>query len=57
MLALLLENNAQRAEKIIKEFKPRFASKKEFFDCLDSINSSGERITYNDDGSVTVKVK
>ena len=57
MLALLLENNAKRAEKIIKEFKPRFASKKEFFDCLDSINSSGERITYNDDGSVTVKVK
>ena len=31
------------------EFKPHFASKEEFLSYLDSVNSSGERITYNDE--------
>lgn len=54
MLFLLLENNAVRAYKIIDEFKPRFASAKEYLEFIDKICSSGDRITYNEDGA-TVK--
>ena len=48
MLLLLLENNAERAYKVINEFKPMFKSKKEFLDYIDSINSKGERIIYQE---------
>ena len=56
MLSMLLENGAEYAKKVIKEFKPRFSSKKEFLDYMDAINSDGERITYNDDGTATVRL-
>jgi len=56
MLSMLLENGAEYAKKVIKEFKPRFSSKKEFLDYLDGINSAGERITYNEDGTATVRL-
>ena len=55
MLKLLLENGAERAEKIIAEFKPQFPSAKAFLDYQDSINTSGDRITYNGDGTATIK--
>lgn len=55
MLILLLENGGERAKKIKADFKPKFASKEEYFDYIEKLRSSGERITYNDDGSVTVK--
>lgn len=53
MLKLLLENNAERAKKIIKEFKPLFASKEEYLKYVDSINCSGDRIEYTEKGAVT----
>jgi len=56
MLYLLLKDNAERANKIIAEFKPRFASKKEFLDYLDSLFKDGDRIIYNEDDTVTVKL-
>lgn len=46
-LRLLLENGAQRAKNIIAEFKPMFNSKEEYFAYVDSLNSSGNRISYN----------
>ncbi len=55
LLNILLKNNAERAKDIIKNFKPRFASKAEYFKAIDSLASSGERITYTDD-SVNVKL-
>jgi len=55
MLLLLLGNDAKRAKKIIADFKPQFKSKEEYFAYIDKLNSTGDRITYNDDGSVTVK--
>ena len=57
MLELLLGNGAQRAKQIIAEFKPAFASKEEFLSFLDSLNSEGNRIAYNDNGTATVNLK
>ena len=56
MLSLLLENNASRAYKIIEEYTPLFASKKEFFEYVDSLYSNGERITYGENEIATVKL-
>ena len=53
MLTLLLENGGERAKKIKEEFKAPFASKEEYFDFVDSLASSGDRITY-EDGKATV---
>ena len=52
MLYLLLENGAERAKKIIADFKPEFASAKEFLAYQDSLNDSGDRITYQDGEAV-----
>ena len=51
MMQILLGNNADRANKIIKEFKPLFPSKKAFLDYQDSLNCSGNRIIYKDNGA------
>ena len=55
MADMLLSNGAERAKRIISEFVPAFESKKAFLDYQDSINSKGDRIIYNDDGSVIIK--
>lgn len=44
---LLLKDNAQRAKDIVKNFKPRF-TKEGFLAMQDSLNDSGDRITYLD---------
>lgn len=54
-LKLLLENNAERAKKIIREYKPLFSSAKAFLDFQDSLQCSGDRIIYREDGGVEVK--
>lgn len=56
MLYLLLKDNAERAKKIISEFKPLFNSKEEYFAYLKNIESEGDRIAHNSDGSVTIKL-
>ena len=57
MLTLLLENGAERAKKIVEEYKPLFASKEEYLAYLDSLNSNGDRIIYNEDGTASVNIK
>jgi hypothetical protein len=47
MITLLLENNAARAKEIINKFTPLFPTFKAYLSYLDSLNSSGDRITYN----------
>lgn len=54
MLKLLLGDGAERAKKIIKEHTPLFPSTKAFLDYQDSINTSGDRILYHDDGTATL---
>jgi len=56
MLELLLKDGAERARKIISEFKPLFATKEEFLAYQDAINDSGDRITYKEDGSAEVRL-
>ena len=54
MLTLLLENSAERAKRIISEFKPEFASKEDYLAYQDSICQSGNRITYNENGTAEI---
>ena len=56
MLKILLGNNAERAKKIIADFKPRFASKEEFLAHIDSLNCEGDRITYRDNGTAEILI-
>lgn len=55
MLTLLLNNGAARAKQIIDSFTPSFASKKEYFQLIDKIESRGERISYGKDGTAIVR--
>lgn len=52
MLTLLLQNGGERAKRIVAEYKPTFASAKEFLEYQDSLNDSGNRITYKDGEAV-----
>ena len=56
MLKILLENDGERAEKIIKEFKPLFASKEEFLAFQDGLNTCGDRIIYKDGNVAEAKL-
>ena len=51
MLKLLLENGAERAKTVIDNFDPPFKSIKEYLEYMDSLQNSGERITYTDEGA------
>lgn len=55
MLYLLLSDNAKRALKIKKEYKPKFSSIKAYLDYIDSLNSSGDRIKY-ENGQAVVSI-
>ena len=54
MLYLLLKDGAVRAKKIKAEFKPTFASKEEFISYIDTLEMSGERIDYREDGRIII---
>lgn len=56
MLKILLGNRAERAKKVIEEYEPMFQSKEEFLAFQDNLNSSGDRITYLEDGTVQARV-
>ena len=56
MLKMLLENDAQRAKTILKNFTPLFKSKEEFLAFQDSICCSGNRINYKEDGNVEINL-
>jgi len=51
MLHTLLKDGGVRAKKIVEEFEPMFKTKAEFFDYIDSLTYSGDRIIYKDDGA------
>ncbi len=53
---LLLENGAARAKRIIAEFRPQFASAKEYLDYMDALNCCGDRVEYREDGTVSAKL-
>ena len=55
MLLKLLENNAKRANKVISEANPPFASKEEYLSYIDGLTRSGDRICYSD-GTATIEL-
>lgn len=55
MLRLLLSDAAAEAKRIKAEFKPFFATNQEYFNYIDSLGCSGDRITYNDDGTAILR--
>ena len=55
MLGLLLGNGGARAKSVKEAFKPLFAAKEDYLGYIDSLNTDGDRITYHDDGSATVR--
>ena len=56
MLKLLLENGAARAKQIIADFKPEFPSKEAYLDYMDSLNTSGKRISALGGDALAVKI-
>lgn len=56
MLYLLLKDNGAKALQIKKDFKPLFSTKEEYFKYLEKIESSGDRITYLENGTAKVKL-
>lgn len=56
LLTKLLSNGALEAKKIIAEFVPRFNSKEEYFEYIDSFSISGDRISYDENGNAIVKI-
>lgn len=49
MLSLLLSDGAERAKKIIEEYKPLFPSAADYLAYIDSLNCTGDRIEYSDE--------
>ncbi len=56
MLYILLSDNAKRAKEIIDAYEPLFKSKEEYFEYVDALNSSGDRIDYRDETKVVINL-
>ena len=56
MIVDLLSNNAEKAREIVKNYKPLFNTKEDYLLYIDSLECSGDRIVYNDDGTAIVKI-
>ena len=56
MAKLLLENGAALAKKVIADFKPEFPSKEAYLAYMDSLNTSGQRISTLDEDTLAVKI-
>lgn len=55
MLWLLMKDGAERARKIVADYKPLFESKEAYLAFMDSLNSSGDRIAYGE-GSADIRL-
>lgn len=51
MLYMLLSDDAKLAKQSIADFEPTFASKEDYLNYIDSLNSNGDRIVYNEDAA------
>ena len=47
MLDILMKDDATKAKQVVAEYKPQFESKEAFFECIDRLKRSGNRIRYN----------
>lgn len=55
MLVKLLENDGVRVAEIKKNFKPTFPSMEAFFRYIDNLTMDQQAVSYNEDGTVTLK--
>ncbi|MBR2906929.1 MAG: amidohydrolase [Clostridia bacterium] len=55
IITLLLKDGGARARAVVESYKPEFASKEEFLAYIDSLNDSGDRIAYREDGTAEVR--
>ncbi len=51
IIDILLRDGGAEAKRVIKEFKPQFDGKDAYFEYVDSIASSGDRIEYTESGA------
>ena len=56
MIKLLLGDGADRARQIVADYKPLFDSKDAYLAYVDALNAKGDRITYAEDGTASVKI-
>lgn len=56
MLRILLENDGKRAKEVLANFTPRFATRESYFAAHDRLSGAGDRIFYDEEGNVTVKL-
>lgn len=56
MACVLLQNGGERAKEIVKNYEPEFASVPEYLEYLDSLNDSGNRIEYREDGTAEIRL-
>lgn len=57
MLSLLLQNGGEMAYKIKDDFVPVFKSIKDYLDYIDALSYSGDRITYEENGTASIYFK
>jgi len=55
MLVLLLKDGGERTWQIKKDFKAPFASKEDFFRCIDAVFMDQEAVVYREDGTITLQ--
>ena len=55
MLVKLLENDGARVAEIKKNFVPTFPTMEAFFRCIDGVTMDQKAVTYNEDGTITLK--
>lgn len=56
MLEILLKDGAARAQKVIREYTPTFATKEEFLAFQSRLNTFGDRIEYKDNSEAVIKL-
>ena len=54
LLALLLENDAAEAKRVLANAKPRYTSIKAYFDMMDSMTQDKLAVTYSEDGKIVL---
>ena len=56
-IALLLQDDAAKAKQILAEGRQDYPSIREYLDSIDQLSFEGDGVTYESDGTVTLKYK
>ena len=54
-LRMLLENGGEKARQIVKDYKPFFQSKEEYFIYMDRLNKDNQAVSYGQDGKIVLE--